>query len=160
MTARVLVNGKPLILALRRDGEEWIFESGGRSYRAVILQSEKNVYQVVLEGKTFLVRVAGAQMDVNGREMTVTVDDPRDAPNTTSGSGLQGSQSISAPMPGKVVRVMVGEGDIVEHGQGIVVIEAMKMQNLMKSPKDGRVSSLRAVTGATVNAGDVLAVVE
>jgi biotin carboxyl carrier protein len=63
-------------------------------------------------------------------------------------------------MPGKVVRVLVAEGDTVERGQGLVVIEAMKMQNEMKSPKQGRVVSVHAVAGATVAAGEVVAVVE
>jgi biotin carboxyl carrier protein len=67
---------------------------------------------------------------------------------------------VLAPMPGKVVRVLVEEGQEVEAGAGLVVVEAMKMQNELKSPKKGTVAELRARPGATVNAGDVLAVVE
>jgi biotin carboxyl carrier protein len=63
-------------------------------------------------------------------------------------------------MPGKVVRVLVGIGAEVEAGAGIVVVDAMKMQNEMKAPRAGVVVSLGVVPGATVNAGDVLAVVE
>ena len=63
-------------------------------------------------------------------------------------------------MPGKVVRVLVEEGQEVEAGQGVVVVEAMKMQNELKSPKSGHVAELRAEPGSTVNAGDVLVVVE
>jgi biotin carboxyl carrier protein len=63
-------------------------------------------------------------------------------------------------MPGKVVRVLVTEGEAVIAGSGILVVEAMKMQNELKTPKTGRVVSIRADPGATVNAGDVLAVVE
>jgi biotin carboxyl carrier protein len=63
-------------------------------------------------------------------------------------------------MPGKVVRVLVEVGVKVEAGAGIVVVEAMKMQNEMKAPKSGTVVSLTAVPGATVNAGDVLAMIE
>jgi biotin carboxyl carrier protein len=63
-------------------------------------------------------------------------------------------------MPGKIVRVLVEVGAQVETGTGIVVVEAMKMQNEMKSPKAGVVVSINAETGATVNAGDVLAVIE
>jgi len=63
-------------------------------------------------------------------------------------------------MPGKVVRVLVEAGQQVEVGQGVVVVEAMKMQNEMKSPKAGTVAEIRAEAGATVNAGDVLAVIE
>ena len=63
-------------------------------------------------------------------------------------------------MPGKVVRVLVEQGASVKAGDALIVVEAMKMQNEMKSPRDGTVTTLKDVTGATVNAGDVLAVVE
>jgi len=65
-----------------------------------------------------------------------------------------------APMPGKVVRILAAESAEVEAGQGIVVVEAMKMQNEIKSPKKGVVRKVVAAEGAAVNAGDVLAVVE
>jgi biotin carboxyl carrier protein len=63
-------------------------------------------------------------------------------------------------MPGKVVRFLVTENSTVEAGQGVVVVEAMKMQNEIKSPKKGRVVKLAVAEGAAVNAGDVLAIVE
>jgi biotin carboxyl carrier protein len=63
-------------------------------------------------------------------------------------------------MPGKVVRVLAPEGAEVEAGQGVIVIEAMKMQNEMKSPKKGRVQKIIAPEGTAVNAGDALAIVE
>jgi biotin carboxyl carrier protein len=63
-------------------------------------------------------------------------------------------------MPGKVVRVLAAEGAEVEVGQGVIVIEAMKMQNELKSPKKGKVQKIVAQQGAAVNAGDVLAIVE
>ena len=63
-------------------------------------------------------------------------------------------------MPGKVVRVLVSEGEQVEAGAGLVVVEAMKMQNELKSPKTGRVVRIAAQPGATVNAGEVLVTIE
>jgi biotin carboxyl carrier protein len=72
----------------------------------------------------------------------------------------EGRQQITAPMPGKVVRVLLQEGDTVEAGQGLLVVEAMKMQNEIRSPKSGRVEKLFAKEGLAVNAGDVLAWVE
>jgi biotin carboxyl carrier protein len=65
-----------------------------------------------------------------------------------------------ALMPGKVVRVLVEEKAEVEAGQGVIVVEAMKMQNEIKSPKQGTVVKIVAEVGASVNAGDVLAVIE
>jgi biotin carboxyl carrier protein len=67
---------------------------------------------------------------------------------------------IVAPMPGKVVRVLAREGDEVEAGAGVAVVEAMKMQNEIKSPKKGSIQKILVREGAAVNAGDVLAIVE
>jgi biotin carboxyl carrier protein len=63
-------------------------------------------------------------------------------------------------MPGKIVRVIAHEGDEVEAGQGLLVVEAMKMQNEIKAPKKGKVTKIAAKEGATVNAGDLLVIVE
>jgi len=71
-----------------------------------------------------------------------------------------GRAQVAAPMPGKVVRVLVERGQAVEAGAGLVVVEAMKMQNELKSPKSGTVVELRVEAGATVNAGELLAVIE
>jgi len=69
----------------------------------------------------------------------------------------EGRQAIAAPMPGKVIRLLVKAGDKVQAGQGVLVVEAMKMQNEVKSPKSGRVERLLAKEGQPVNAGEVLA---
>jgi len=63
-------------------------------------------------------------------------------------------------MPGKIVRILVAEGEEVRHGQGIIVVEAMKMQNEMKSPKDGVVKSIKVEDGVNVQAGELLVVIE
>ena len=72
---------------------------------------------------------------------------------------LEGPQRIDAPMPGKVTRVLVKVGDEVEEGQGLVVVEAMKMENELKSPKAGKVTELHAVEGSAVESGAKLVVV-
>lgn len=97
---------------------------------------------------------------VNGSPLAVELFDPR-ALRPRQGSGASaGRVSISAPMPGKVIRLLAAAGDAVEAGQGLIVVEAMKMQNEMKSPKAGRVVEARAKPGSTVAAGEVLMVVE
>jgi biotin carboxyl carrier protein len=72
---------------------------------------------------------------------------------------LEGPQRVDSPMPGKVVRVLVKQGDQVQEGQGLIVVEAMKMENELKSPKAGVVSELLAQEGQAVEAGAKLAVV-
>ena len=72
---------------------------------------------------------------------------------------MEGPQRIDAPMPGKVVRVLVKAGDEVTEGQGLIVVEAMKMENELKSPKAGKVTELHAVEGAAVESGAKLAVI-
>jgi len=74
--------------------------------------------------------------------------------------GKAGIVELRAPMPGKVVRVLVSEGAAVQAHQGILIVEAMKMQNEIKSPKSGIVRKIRVASDAAVNAGAILAVVE
>jgi biotin carboxyl carrier protein len=103
----------------------------------------------------------GFEVHVRGVTYEVRIEDPKRLRSGEAASGHDhGAVKIVASMPGKVVRVLVESGQKVAAGVGIVVVEAMKMQNEMKSPKAGTVISLHAEPGATVNAGDVLAVIE
>ncbi len=97
---------------------------------------------------------------LRGRQTTVTIVDPRAWSGTGAGKAASGIAKVATPMPGKVIRVLVALGDKVESGQGLVVVEAMKMQNELKSPIAGVIKQVQAVEGATVTANQVLAVVE
>lgn len=98
---------------------------------------------------------------IGSERISYSVNDPRSLKARRAHSaGADGPRPIKASMPGRVVRVLAQTGDAVEAHQGIVVIEAMKMQNELKSPKAGKVAEIRIKTGDTVAAGDVLAVVE
>lgn len=100
-------------------------------------------------------------VSLRGHNYTVKLTDPKRLRSAQSGAEHgKGTAQIVAPMPGKVVRILVSAGTVVEAGAGILVVEAMKMQNEMKAPKAGQVVSIEAEVGATVNAGDVLAVIE
>jgi biotin carboxyl carrier protein len=91
-------------------------------------------------------------------EFTAEVIDPRAwSGRRHTAVEAEGRQQIVAPMPGKVVRLLVKAGDAVEAGQGLLVMEAMKMQNEIRSPKSGVVERLLATEGQAVNAGEVLA---
>ena len=77
-----------------------------------------------------------------------------------AGAHARGEQAVLAPMPGRVVRVLVSHGEAVSARQPVVVIEAMKMENELRSPKDGRVKDVTVAAGASVEAGRVLVVIE
>jgi biotin carboxyl carrier protein len=95
-----------------------------------------------------------------GREYRVEIVDPRSWRRSRSGRiDLAGRQQISSPMAGKVVRVLVARGQQVETGQGLLVVEAMKMQNEIRSTKTGTVERLLAKEGQAVNAGEILVVI-
>jgi biotin carboxyl carrier protein len=98
---------------------------------------------------------------VGGTRFLVELRDPRSLRSRQKAAGDEkGPRKIVAPMPGRVVRVLVAENSEVEAGQGIVVVEAMKMQNEIKSPKKGVVKKISTIPGAAVKPGDVLAIVE
>ena len=101
------------------------------------------------------------EVSLSGHSYEVTVFDPkRLRSGETAAAHSAGTAQIISPMPGKIVRILVEAGAQVEAGEGIIVVEAMKMQNEMKAPKAGTVISINAEVGATVSAGDVLAVIE
>ena len=98
---------------------------------------------------------------IGSARYAIEVQDPRSLrARRATGESEAGPQKITAPMPGKIVRISVAVGDEVKGGQGVIVMEAMKMQNEMKSPKDGKVQKILVAEGATVNPGDTLAVIE
>ena len=102
----------------------------------------------------------GLRIAVGGNEFVASVRDPRKwQRNHRAASASEGRQNIVAPMPGRIVRVLVKVGDAVQAGQGIAVVEAMKMQNEVRSPKAGKVDRLAVSEGQTVNAGDTIAVI-
>jgi len=148
MKLQILVNGRPVPV----DAED---------VRGVA-QVEPGVYSVLLAGRSFEVRAVGSKeglrLELDGRRFTAEVRDPRDRAQKSAAAVGTGRQNIAAPMPGQVVRVLVRDGDAVEVGQGLVVVEAMKMQKEMKALRGGNVVEVRVRDGDTVSAGDVLVV--
>jgi biotin carboxyl carrier protein len=130
---------------------------------AAVEVPEPGVYSVLLDGRSYDARVeetAGPLVVViDGYRFEVEVRDPRRRSRQSGGRAGEGVQTLAAPMPGKIVRVLVAAGDAVQAGQGLLVVEAMKMQNEMKAPRAGTVLSIGAKEGATVAAGEVLATI-
>ena len=161
MKREVVANGQPGQLSI--DGSRATYERDGVvvEHDFEIQATEPGMYWVRLGNRSFQVmRSASGQVVVDGQRLDVEVYDPRNLRTSGRGGSNQGRQEIAAPMPGKIVRVLVAVDDVVEEGQGVVVVEAMKMQNEMKSPKAGTVREVRTRADATVTAGDILLVIE
>lgn len=119
------------------------------------------VLSLVIEGCQYRCALDGNAVWIGDRRFEFEVNDPRSLQGRRgAGAGAVGPRAVKAPMPGRVVRVLVAVGEDVAEQQGIVVIEAMKMQNELKSPKAGRVARVSVAVGDTVGAADVLAIVE
>jgi biotin carboxyl carrier protein len=161
MKLSVEVNGRELRLEFKCEQETCRFRFESESERCAELQQvEPGVYCVLLDGRSYEVKIARNVVEIDGWRFFVEVRDPRRWIRNTSGSHGGGRQNVAAFMPGKVIRLLVAEGDTVQAGQGLIVVEAMKMQNEMKAAKAGRVASVKAREGATVSAGEVLLSIE
>lgn len=125
-----------------------------------VVEVEPGVFSVLSGGRSYEVRVSGAEVAIGLFAFEQEIEDPRAWKRSGHGASGHGHASIKAAMPGKVVRVLVGVGDQVEAGQGMLVVEAMKMQNELKAPRAGRVTSIEIKAGDSVSAGAVLAQIE
>ncbi len=165
----------------------FIARLGEQSYTVEIEETGKSLYRVSVDGNEFLVdgkktgrtnfslivdnRSFEVEVDNSGDEYRVLVDgrnyhihllDERRVRVGAAQAGLQlqGRQIVSVPMPGKIIAVLVSEGDAVEKGQGLVIVEAMKMENEVRSPIAGAVKEIRVKPGDTVEGGAPLVIVE
>jgi biotin carboxyl carrier protein len=142
------------------DGQTFEIDVAADLAALSITEVEPGVYSVVAGTQSFEARVTRARVghtvELLGERFPVEIRDPRQLGQGQGVGVSDGVQILSAPMPGKVIRVLVSAGDAVEEGQGLVVVEAMKMQNEMKAAKAGTVSKVLAAAGATVTAGDPL----
>ena len=140
-------------------------ELGGKTLEVDVLQLSEEAFSLILEGRSHDVSVSpnagGFQVVVDGESFQVGLVDPRrDGPSASGRTEAAGPVAVSAPMPGKVVRILTAEGEEVRQGQGLVVVEAMKMQNELGAPKSGRIRAVRVTEGQAVNAGEPLVLVE
>jgi biotin carboxyl carrier protein len=159
------INGAPAVFDLLAANPDCRFRMDGASEQSAQVETpEPGVYSVLLDGRSFDAfveeRPEGLVVTIDGHRFEVAAHDPRQWTARSRDGAAGGARSIASPMPGKVVRVLVAEGDQVGAGQGLVVVEAMKMQNELKAPGDGRVVSVAAREGATVAAGEVLVTLE
>jgi biotin carboxyl carrier protein len=168
MILRAIVGGKETEIDIAVDGNSVKATIDGLHYELMIGRQDDGKVLLFSGDRVFDCRILKEQswseryeVHVGQQTVDLTLIDPKVLSTAHTSSSLsEGVVQITAPMPGKVVRVLIEKGARVETDQGILVVEAMKMQNELRSPKDGIVITLNVSEGATVNAGDVLAIIE
>ena len=165
MRLLVQINGAAQELEILAPGPDCRYRFGnGEERTANVELPEPGAYSILTNGRIYEARVEetldGLVVVVDGHRFEIEVQDPRRWKAKAAGMGGEGIATVRALMPGKVVRVLAAPGDSVEAGQGILVVEAMKMQNEMKAPRAGRVLKISVQAGSAVAAGDVLATIE
>jgi len=165
MIYEVSVDGKIHRLELNKVGERWECKLDGEELNVDAVIARPNVLSLIVDGQAYEVKRERTASDlhlwVKSARFAVDVRDPRSLRSRRAvAGGVEGPQKLHAPMPGKIVRVLARAGTAVTAGQGVLVIEAMKMQNELKSPKAGVVKQVIAAEGTSVSAGEVLVIVE
>jgi biotin carboxyl carrier protein len=160
----VTIEGRKYKLELNRVDGRWACLVDGRTVEVDAVLVRPDVLSLRMGNFAYEVkseRIAeDSYVSIGSERFAAEVRDPRSLRGRGHAHEDRGPRKIFAPMPGKVVRILAGEGDEVEIGSGVAVVEAMKMQNEIKSPKKGKVQKILVGQGAAVNAGDVLAIVE
>jgi biotin carboxyl carrier protein len=165
MTFEVEIDGERMRFEVTPEGDRRRFRLADQPERqARLAEVEPGIYSVLVEGRSYEAHAEaaadGAWIAIRGRRFHVSITDPRRWTPRGAGERGQERENVVAPMPGKVVRLLVELGQHIGAGQGVVVIEAMKMQNEMRSRRGGRVAAIPVGEGETVGAGAILATIE
>jgi biotin carboxyl carrier protein len=167
MVYDIIISEKTYHIEITRQGARWAGKIDGKPFDVDAVATARDILSI-LEGDGCAYEVKRERalngelhMLVGSSRYPCEVQDPRSLrTRRAAGGATEGPQKITAPMPGKVVRIIVPQGESVEAGKGVLVVEAMKMQNELKSPKAGKVQKILVAEGATVNAGDTLAIID
>ncbi len=166
MKYEVLIDGHPHQVELERADKGYECTVDGESFVLDVAMTARDVLSIIHNGRNYEAKreyslMGETHIIIGSERFFAEVRDPRSLRSRRAAAGAQaGPAKILAPMPGKVVRLIAAEGDEVEAGQGIVVVEAMKMQNEIKTTKKGKVTRIAVKKASTVSAGDLLAIVE
>jgi biotin carboxyl carrier protein len=164
MTYDIAIDGKNYRLDLNQIDGRWHCQLDGREIEVDAVLARPDVLSLRIGNKAYEVKCERVTSDlhiwVGSVRYAAEVRDPRSLRGRARAVDEHGPKKLTAPMPGKVVRILVTQGAEIEAGAGVLVVEAMKMQNEVKSPKKGTVQKILVNEGAAVNAGDVLAIVE
>ena len=146
----VVLDGRQHTVDVHEVAGTWSLLIGTRSYEVAFVEGSDGAMMVHVDGRPVPVSVAPLRPSGSARRRAAGQQDGSD----------EGPRRVLAPMPGKIVKVLVKPGDAVEARQGVVIVEAMKMENELRSPKAGTVSDVRVTEGDSVEAGAILVVVE
>ncbi len=164
MTYDIAIDGKHYRLDLNQVEGRWTCRLDGRDVEVDAVLARRDVLSLRIGNQAYEVKCERVGSDthiwVGSMRYAAEVRDPRSLRGRVRTADEHGPKKLTAPMPGKVVRILVAQGDEVEAGAGVLVVEAMKMQNEVKSPKKGTIQKIVVTEGAAVNSGDVLAIVE
>jgi biotin carboxyl carrier protein len=159
LTLNVDANGRRYAVEVTRRDGAFLVSIDGRE-REVDVKETGGVLSLLIGTKSYDVSIAGSTVHVDGVPVEVSMVPSRPWGRSGGQSGAEGPQQVTAPMPGKIVKLLVKPGDRVEPRQGLVVVEAMKMENELRARAAGTVAEVRAVEGTTVEAGAILVILE
>jgi biotin carboxyl carrier protein len=164
MIYEITIDERNYRIELNRVDGRWDCRLDGKQVEIDAVLTRRDVLSILIHGKAYEIKRERSATDlhlwVGSARYGVQLRDPRSLRSRAGADDGKGPRKLVAPMPGKIIRVLAPENSEVQAGQGVLVVEAMKMQNEIKSPKKGVVRKMVATEGANVNAGDVLAVVE
>ena len=142
---------------------QWMIRIDGQEVEADAHLVRPGVLSLLIEGKSHRIvlddSLAEPALHLNAQRIAWEAGDPRSLKQRRRHARADGPVTLKASMPGRVVRVLVERGESVAAHQAVLVIEAMKMQNELKSPRDGRVAEIRVMPGDTVASGAILAII-
>ncbi len=161
MRFSAFISGKEHQLEIIRRAGGYECRIDGKSVEIDVTRVSSDILSILYEGKSYEVRrgVKDAVM-IGDNSYQVQLTDPRSWRSRHRAAGGSGPQKLTATMPGKVVRVLASPGANVQAGQGVLVIEAMKMQNEVRAPREGTIASIQVKEGQAVNAGEVVAIID
>ena len=162
MGFEVSIAGRKHDLEIAQADGAWQCRVNGRAIEVDVVRLADGTLSILYQGKSYIARQEGdGAVVVGGRAYEVAIADRRSwRARQQAAAGVSGSLKLAAPMPGKVVRVLTSPGSTVVAGQGIVVIEAMKMQNEIRAPRDGIITAVLVQEGKAVNVGELVAILE
>jgi len=153
----LIVRGHPVRCVVERAADEFVVRAGDVAHRIQVVELEPGLLRVVAQGRTQTVRTAHdpprAFLHLDGCTLEYTV---AAAGEPAPGARVAAPEDLTAPMPGGVTQVLVRQGEGVTVGQPLVIVEAMKMEHVIRAPHAGRIAAVRVREGDQVEGGAVV----